>query len=73
MFMFTDKGRVKFLEIMGKRGMVLAETREMADQVVDWFAHARGIHLSAAEIGTVPGETLAKQLNASQQMGPLFA
>ena len=37
MFMFTRSGRVQLLEQDGKRGMILADTRETAQKVVAWF------------------------------------
>ena len=69
MFMFTRSGRVQLLEQDGKRGMILADTRETAQKVVAWFKNHNQQKITIAEIGTAPGETLEIQLNASLKEG----
>ena len=36
MFMFTQKGKVKWWSQGGKTGMILAETRDMAQRFAEW-------------------------------------
>ena len=69
MFMLTEGGRVKFWSQGGKKGMILAETHAMAKKVADWFRKKKNANLTVAEIGTVEGETLKGQFEASLKEG----
>jgi hypothetical protein len=68
-FFFTSGGRVQFWEQDGKRGMILTRDRETARKLVSRYKRVYNVKLSIAEIGTVQGETLAIQLNASLTRG----
>jgi hypothetical protein len=69
MFMFVERGRIKYWIQGGRRGMILAPDRELADAFAKHFKNKHGVRISVAEIGTVEGETLEDQLNASLKGG----
>ncbi len=68
MFTFTGKGKVKWWSQNGKTGMMLVDTREKARQFVK-SCKKRGVRLSIADIGSIQGETLLGQLDASLKEG----
>jgi hypothetical protein len=69
MFMFTERGRVKWWEQGERRGMILAKEHATARDFVAWAKAKQGARISIAEIGTIDGETLAVQLDASLTEG----
>jgi len=69
MFMFTANGHVQFWGQGDRRGMILAKDHNMARKFALWFEKKKGSRISVAEIGSVEGETLVTQLNASLAEG----
>ena len=69
MFMFTMNGRVQHWEHGERRGMVLSQTRDDARAVANWFQKNGKGKVSIAEVGTIDGETLEDQLEASREYG----
>jgi hypothetical protein len=69
MFMFTKNGRVQLWGQGDRRGMILAKDHSMARKFALWFEKKKGSPISVAEIGSVEGETLDIQLNASLAEG----
>jgi hypothetical protein len=68
MFTFTQDGRMKFWEQGDERGMVLAESRTLAQEFARWLRDQKGVTVDLTEIGRAKGATL-KQLNLSLKHG----
>ena len=69
LYMFTDRGIVQFWQHGRHYGMLLANNYQTATQVRQWLATRCKKRLAIAEIGTVPGETLAGHARASVAVG----
>jgi hypothetical protein len=67
---FTEAGRLIWWHQDGHRGMILARTRTVAQQYVEWVARDLGRNkVSIVETGTEPGETLMDLLIESYEDG----
>jgi hypothetical protein len=69
LYMFTDRGIVQFWQHGRHYGMLVANSYQTATQVRQWLATRYKKRLAIAEIGTVPGETLAGHARASMAEG----
>ena len=68
-YMFMENGKVKWWVQGGDKGMIVADDFTMAKKFVDWVKRQQGIKISIAEVGTVAGETLELQVEATLAMG----
>ena len=55
---FTNNGKVEYLDNEGKRGLMIAHSHETATRVAKEFLRLGHGKMSVAQIGTIPGETL---------------
>ena len=60
-FMFTKNEIVQLWDQQGRKGMLVASTRDGCGEVCRLDESARGEKLTIAEIGTVEGETIEAQ------------
>lgn len=68
-YFFTAGGHVQLWMQGDYSGILLTKDRRTATKVAAWFKKTNGRRISVAEAGTVQGETLAVQLNASLHEG----
>jgi hypothetical protein len=68
-YIFMRNGRVQWWDANGRKGMLFAPTRELANQFAAWTEKHEGYKVAVAEVGTIDGETLQIQLDASISEG----